>query len=180
MKEETRLNRIKSGYYKEYHKKRKEKPADLIIKGTKYYFGTVCKKNHIYGNTNPPKSLRYWASGSCVECDKLYALSDRGKQAGIKYRTSEKAKKRFKNYSINRNYGISLEDKIKILNEQNNKCLICKQIMTKEENICIDHNHKTGEVRGLLCRRCNACLGWYEQNKEDVNDYIDRNGGEIK
>jgi hypothetical protein len=41
---------------------------------------------------------------------------------------------------------------------QNNKCLIChRTVPTKEW--CLDHNHETGKIRGVLCRGCNSVEG---------------------
>lgn len=40
--------------------------------------------------------------------------------------------------------------------------------------LCIDHNHETGEFRGLLCQPCNRQLGWYEKNKDSINDYLNK------
>lgn len=37
----------------------------------------------------------------------------------------------------------------------------------------IDHNHKTGEVRGLLCRVCNLALGWYESHRDKISAFED-------
>ena len=38
--------------------------------------------------------------------------------------------------------------------------------------ICLDHNHVTGEVRGWLCRNCNAALGLLQDNKETLSKLI--------
>ena len=40
--------------------------------------------------------------------------------------------------------------------EQGGRCKICKN---KPKKFVVDHNHKTGKVRGLLCPRCNNLLG---------------------
>jgi len=32
--------------------------------------------------------------------------------------------------------------------------------------LSVDHNHKTGKIRGLLCTKCNTALGIMEENKE--------------
>jgi hypothetical protein len=42
------------------------------------------------------------------------------------------------------------------------------------KNLCIDHDHTTGKFRGLLCQICNRQLGWYENNKENIQKYLDK------
>jgi len=68
---------------------------------------------------------------------------------------------------------------------QNNKCKICnreeKSIEARTNKIrllCIDHNHRTGKVRGLLCNRCNKCLGQLEDDKNllyTMINYLEQN-----
>ena len=61
-------------------------------------------------------------------------------------------------------YGITLEDYNKMLNEQEGKCAICQKHQNELKKILyVDHDHKTGEVRGLLCKNCNVALGFYEK-----------------
>jgi len=52
-------------------------------------------------------------------------------------------------------YGISAEDYSALLAEQGNACGICR----KPKPMRIDHDHKTKQIRGLLCGPCNAGLG---------------------
>lgn len=56
-----------------------------------------------------------------------------------------------------RKYGITLDDYNKMFEEQDGGCAICGD--TKDERLHVDHNHDTGEVRGLLCNNCNRALG---------------------
>lgn len=56
-----------------------------------------------------------------------------------------------------RKYGLTLEQIDEILITQDHRCAICRKLL-KESRRCIDHNHKTGKVRGILCVRCNAGL----------------------
>lgn len=70
-------------------------------------------------------------------------------------------------------YGITLEQYIQIQINQNNKCAICK----KESMLHVDHDHKTGRVRELLCGNCNRFLGLAKENKETLQNainYIDK------
>lgn len=70
-------------------------------------------------------------------------------------------------------YGITPEYFYNKLNEQNNKCDICNRDMNDYGKIfCVDHNHKTGKVRGLLCDPCNYGLGFYEKHKEKYVEYL--------
>lgn len=55
--------------------------------------------------------------------------------------------------------------------KQNNKCLICKNDL---KNPQVDHDHNTGEYRGILCVPCNNGLGIYEKNKEVFESYLKR------
>ena len=42
------------------------------------------------------------------------------------------------------------------------------------KHFCIDHDHKTLKFRGLLCSVCNRQLGWYENNKENIERYLNK------
>lgn len=65
-----------------------------------------------------------------------------------------------RNWGLKLNYGISFWDYDKLLEEQNGKCCICGKI-TK---LSVDHDHNTGMIRGLLCKKCNAMLGFADDN----------------
>jgi ribosomal protein L36 len=70
-------------------------------------------------------------------------------------------------YFFKYKYGISLEDFDLMLQKQNYKCKICGKPHVeddKENRLYVDHCHKTGEIRHLLCRRCNTGLGLFEDN----------------
>ena len=57
-----------------------------------------------------------------------------------------------------RAYGIDVEDYDRMLFEQDGVCYICKEAPAKRA-LDIDHDHKTGKVRGLLCSTHNRALG---------------------
>ena len=69
-----------------------------------------------------------------------------------------------KNYYVLRKYGITLAEKKKIKDEQENKCKICYQNFSSDVEPHVDHCHTTGEIRGLLCIRCNLGLGYFQDN----------------
>lgn len=69
-------------------------------------------------------------------------------------------------------FKISLEKYNEILSIQEGVCAICngheKQLSPKgfPKRLSVDHCHKTGKIRGLLCDRCNTSLGRLEENVE--------------
>lgn len=72
-----------------------------------------------------------------------------------------------------RRYGIEPEDYDKLLNEQKNACAICNTSDWKGNGPHIDHDHKTGKTRGLLCHSCNTALGSFKDNIEILMSAID-------
>jgi hypothetical protein len=51
------------------------------------------------------------------------------------------------------------------LKEQSNKCLLCDELILLGEQV-LDHDHKTGQLRGVLHRGCNAYIGALENNQK--------------
>lgn len=69
-------------------------------------------------------------------------------------------------------YGIEVEHYETLLKKQRGKCAICKRPPSEENTrpgarpyLCIDHDHSTGEVRGLLCNDCNIAIGRIRTSK---------------
>jgi hypothetical protein len=58
------------------------------------------------------------------------------------------------------NYGLSLEEYGAMLARQGGVCAICKRKPDEGKPLCVDHCHVTGEVRGLLCHKCNSVLAF--------------------
>lgn len=94
-----------------------------------------------------------------------------------KYHQSEKGKLASKRAHFRFNYGIELEDRQKLLDSQEGKCLICgtTDCSWDKKGIdgCwhIDHNHDTKKVRGVLCGNCNVLLGKLE--KIGLHKFVD-------
>jgi len=79
-------------------------------------------------------------------------------------------------YGLQKNFDLSLVDYDKMLINQKECCAICgKHISEESKRFAVDHNHKTNEVRGLLCMSCNTKLGWYERQKENIEKYLGEN-----
>lgn len=74
---------------------------------------------------------------------------------------------------LKRKFGITIDDYNLMLEKQNHCCLICgrhRNIFSKD--FAVDHNHITGEVRGLLCSKCNQGLGKFNDDTELLHKAI--------
>lgn len=66
-------------------------------------------------------------------------------------------------------YGISLEQYESLLESQNYCCATCGKSQSElTKSLCVDHCHKTGEIRGLLCVQCNHALGLLKDDVETI------------
>lgn len=63
-------------------------------------------------------------------------------------------------------YGITVEEYEKLLKNQSNVCAICNQ--SRSATFQVDHNHKKGKIRGLLCRECNRGIGLLGDSAENL------------
>lgn len=72
-------------------------------------------------------------------------------------------------------YGIS-EDQYKAMHdEQHGLCRSCGLPETRRntENLAVDHDHKTGKVRALLCQKCNTVLGLLDDDPEKIKSLLE-------
>ncbi len=73
-------------------------------------------------------------------------------------------------------YGLTIEDYKRLLRKQNYRCAICrsKDFGRKGgKHFCIDHDHKTGKIRGLLCGACNKGLGLLKDKIKNLRNAIE-------
>ena len=74
-------------------------------------------------------------------------------------------RKRRKQILLKCKYGISLIEYNIILDKQEGCCAICNKHHTLfKQALSVDHNHITGQVRGLLCNKCNLGIGIFSDN----------------
>jgi len=72
---------------------------------------------------------------------------------------------------IKKKYGISIDELSDMLDKQKGCCKICGETLIRpdsQNSYHIDHNHDTGDVRGLLCSNCNMAIGLMYDNPEIV------------
>lgn len=68
-------------------------------------------------------------------------------------------------------FGITVDDYNRMLDEQGHVCAVCGEIETVVDHrgrirmLSVDHDHETGEVRGLLCFSCNVGIGAFKEQR---------------
>ena len=70
----------------------------------------------------------------------------------------------YRKYGLKHQYGLSKQDYEHLLYLQGDGCKICGDIADKRFGLHVDHDHKTGKIRGLLCKNCNYGLGQFKDD----------------
>lgn len=88
-----------------------------------------------------------------------------------RWRNSPKGVKTHADIHLRKAYGISLDTYNSLLEAQNGVCAICNcpETSIRKGKVCalaVDHDHKMGKVRGLLCSKCNVGLGYFDDNPD--------------
>lgn len=104
-------------------------------------------------------SRTHLAHGKCKQCyDKWYGHKNRS-QTNAKARAWAKAHPdRIRAAQRKYHYGVTTEQVATQLKKQKGRCAICRR---KPQVFHVDHNHKTGRFRGMLCGPCNRGLGLF-------------------
>ena len=117
----------------------------------------------------------------CAECCKKASLDFRNRDVQFhRARNREWIKNHPQEVRANRlknEYGMSMADYDAKVQAQNGVCEICKRAPVKHAGnkygFVVDHDHKNGKTRGLLCQRCNVLLGKAEDDPELLQRFID-------
>ena len=136
-------------------------PRQIAVQnGDKTYEGKPCKEGHKRRYTGRKLDVSY---GNCVECE-----SQRHKIRNQELRETVEGRKQLSEKHLNTTYDITSKDWIRMYEEQNGICANPNCDFThhprwweqgRGKGLHVDHDHKTGEVRGLLCRECNSLEG---------------------
>jgi hypothetical protein len=102
----------------------------------------------------------------CRECHNAYQRARHAKQ----YAGDRKWQKKARSDNLKRHFGITTEEYSTMLERQKGVCAICGKPETRKSSsgtvqpLSIDHDHLTGQIRGLLCHECNHLLGAANDN----------------
>lgn len=117
---------------------------------------------------NGPDGRHYW----CRPCRSQYR---RDNKVRLNARTRQLYNERPDGW-MRRNrkfkYGLEHDHYLALLAAQEGRCAICRSA-PKGKALCVDHDHATGEVRGLLCDRCNVGLGRFGDDPTLLRAAID-------
>lgn len=133
-------------YNKEYRQKNKE----VIKKRMKEYYLT--NKKHI------KKKIREYLHNNkevIKEKTKEYYLVNK-----------ERKKEYMSKCHYKKTYNLTLEEIDELLIKQDHKCALCGTSLLETKR-CVDHDHETGIIRGILCYKCNTGLGWFQRFYEN-------------
>jgi Recombination endonuclease VII len=147
---------------KKYNQERYQKNKDKIYETQKRW-----EQKNPEAKKEIKKRYRETHREELREKGRIYAKKNRKRQSAYR-RELRKDPIYRKNEKLKDKYGITLEDYNNMVDSQLNKCLICKNEFSESGNNfsgpCIDHSHMTGKIRGLLCRRCNAGIGGFDDD----------------
>lgn len=143
------------------------------------------------------------AAGLCANCYQAKRRADKGdhinalrrsrrrtwtpeqieanKTAHRKWRSRSSDTIREQNYR--QNFGITVSDYNVMFAQQEGKCAVCRSSSSKNRrspHLYVDHCHKTGKVRGLLCHRCNIALGMLQEDESlfaVATEYLKKHNG---
>jgi len=134
----------------------------ILTDGDQTLYCKSCGQNkspqYFHKDTSSKRGHTYY----CKECANSRS---RAWTAANKHSVSYRQKKH--NAYYKHMYGISLDERIALLNSQGSKCAICRCPLDHTGgNTHTDHCHTTGKVRGILCTNCNRGLGHFQENQE--------------
>lgn len=137
--------------------------------GLKYYFtGRICAKGHCSKHTV--------MDGACYDCKIIrsrdYKRNHKKQQADYRAAYSKDNKDEICIHRYKTKHGLTRKEVKLLLKLSKGTCQLCgleetaKDRNGKIKRLCIDHNHVTGAVRGVICYSCNIVLGHFKDNIE--------------
>jgi len=161
--------------------KKVEKLTNGIVKICKVHGELKYNKVYIQHSKYKDKKYKYYSCKECVSLKKrrLYLENpEKHNKFSIETRNKRIDKARKKNNEYHITCYMALEEYNQMVLNQNNKCKICKKEETakhkngKIKRLAIDHNHKSGKPRGLLCGKCNTAIGLLNESIELFEESI--------
>jgi hypothetical protein len=159
-------------YGRNYYAKNKDKILEQQRLYREKNKEKIASKFKEYYDKNREKRIRYtkeWEDRN-IEHVNAYRINFRKnnreklRAQSKEYRKTHKQEER--NRSIKRFHGLSPEEYESILNSQGGVCAICQKDQWNSKGPNVDHDHLTGNIRGILCNGCNTALGLIKENSD--------------
>jgi hypothetical protein len=141
-----------------------------------------CKKDISLELFAKNKTTKDGLSYYCKKCCVKKTIESRNREKTINPLTGKtNYTKKYNEYPVNtkdyhknlvliRKYNMTLEMYNKMIIDQNYTCAICnRHVNDLPKRLDVDHDHITGQVRGLLCGKCNMGLGYFQDNIDIIN-----------
>lgn len=126
----------------------------------------LCSNKH-----RPPKDgvIKEWRKNKCNECEKKrkvdkYYLNHESNKKKARINGKKRTREKRREAMLKEKFGVNEEWYKSILESQMGVCKICGGVNKNGTPLSVDHNHKSGETRGLLCLHCNSLLGFSRDN----------------
>lgn len=124
----------------------------------------ICSKCSVKQDTSNYYIKSYGLQSWCKTCCNLYSREYNRSKRSMLYPGRRALR-------LKAEYNITENDYNNMLTGQNGLCKICSRESSKK--LHIDHCHRTGKVRGLLCSKCNIGLGHFKDDPELLNKAVD-------
>lgn len=132
----------------EHHTSKALREAAKLQGHRRYNSGQPCMKGH--------HSDRYVINNRCVECDNISCRAV--------HKSYNQRYERTRKHKLRTLYGITPADFDAMMVNQQNKCAVCSTEFVVRKDAQVDHDHTTGQVRSLLCVRCNMGIGYFRED----------------
>lgn len=114
---------------------------------------------------------------NCIECKSDFDIPKKQLFCCKKCRDTFAARRRsgkdVRHHRLLSRYKITQYDLNQMLTAQHNACALCSKRFDVKMKAVIDHCHKSGKVRGILCHRCNMMLGCFADDPNIVQKAIE-------
>ena len=130
-----------------------------------------CSKSKRLSSFSKNKGKRFGLSAYCKSCDSAY------RNKYNKVHREERTLYRHKR-DVKVLYGLSYERYEQMYREQKGFCALCETPSVDGKRLSVDHNHKTGAIRGLLCTKCNTGLGAFNDSPKLLYKAVEYLGNE--
>lgn len=133
-----------------------------------------CAKCHIWkpiSEFSKSKKAKNGLYPYCHPCDnekkRAWIVKNKDRHREIQIRSAENRRTQQKSRALQKAYGITLDQYNILLQSQNGRCAICGSVESDcGRQLCVDHDHATKMVRGLLCGNCNRAIGYLKDSIE--------------